>query len=74
MRGKIANNNCKLNRKTIKYVIIILLWEAILFGKKIPIIFTAHSKEKERIPFDVNVIHVFYWDENEENKFLKEVR
>lgn len=46
----------------------------ILFGKKIPIIFTAHSKKKESIPFDINEFHVFYWDENEENKFLSEVR
>jgi hypothetical protein len=46
----------------------------ILKGKEIPVIFTAHSKEKGTIPFDVNNFHVFYWDEEIEEEFLKSIR
>jgi nucleoside 2-deoxyribosyltransferase len=48
----------------------------ILFGKNIPVIFTAHEKEKNKIPFDVNSYKIFYWNETEEKEksFLTNIR
>lgn len=46
----------------------------ILKGKEIPVIFTAHIKEKDTIPFDVDNFHIFYWSEDTEKEFLNKIR
>jgi hypothetical protein len=46
----------------------------ILKGKEIPVIFTAHSKEKDTIPFDVNNFHIVYWDKGKEEEFLDNIK
>jgi len=49
----------------------------ILFGKNIPVIFTAHESEKDNIPFDIDSYHIFYWNDDielKEEEFLRNIR